>query len=132
MDRTDPLEKRIENTLRQGVRRLSGVAEKMIPARWGIPDRLVLLPGGRIYLVELKTVTGRTRPAQSVWHRKAAAMGTEVVLLHGEKAVLAWLRDRGQELRKEGHPMLTTRRTQAVRTDDRAAAADPAPGEDLL
>ena len=48
-----------------------------------MPDRLVLLPGGRVYLVELKTDTGEVRPAQKVWHDKAATRGTLVVILRG-------------------------------------------------
>ena len=74
-----------------GVRRLGGLCEKIAPTRWGMPDRLVLLPGGRVYLVELKAATGSVRPAQAVWHRKAAERGTKVVVIQGQADLQAWL-----------------------------------------
>lgn len=85
------MEARLEKLLYDGVRQLGGISEKMIPARWGIPDRLVLLPGGRLYLVELKAASGTIRPAQSVWHRKAAKLGTKVIVLTGLTEVKQWL-----------------------------------------
>ena len=52
-------EKLIEKKLRKGVRALGGVALKFSsPYHRGVPDRIVLMPGGRIYFVELKS-TGK-------------------------------------------------------------------------
>ncbi|MCI6282307.1 MAG: VRR-NUC domain-containing protein [Bacteroides uniformis] len=52
-------EKLIEKKLREGVRALGGVALKFSsPYHRGVPDRIVLMPGGRIYFVELKS-TGK-------------------------------------------------------------------------
>lgn len=66
---------------------------KIAPVMAGAPDRLVLLPGGRVYLVETKTERGSLRPIQRVWHDRAAALGTEVVVLHGAGQVRAWLQE---------------------------------------
>lgn len=53
-------EKLIERKLREGVRQLGGMAIKITsPSFTGLPDRMVLMPGGRIWYVELKT-TGRS------------------------------------------------------------------------
>jgi hypothetical protein len=52
----------------------------------------VLMPGGMIYLVELKKVGGEVRPAQKVWHARALRRGVVVVVLYGADAVRAWVR----------------------------------------
>lgn len=67
---------------------------KLAPTRAGIPDRLILLPGGGLHLVELKTTTGAVRPIQAVFHERAAALGVHVAVLRGRGEILAWLRDR--------------------------------------
>ena len=52
-------EKLIERKLREGVKALGGLALKFSsPYHRGVPDRIVLMPGGRMYFVELKT-TGK-------------------------------------------------------------------------
>lgn len=48
-------EKYIEQTLIKEVKKMGGVAFKFIsPGLSGVPDRIALLPGGRIAFVELK------------------------------------------------------------------------------
>ena len=48
-------EKQVESRLRIKVRAAGGRALKFVsPGFCGVPDRLVFMPGGRIYLVELK------------------------------------------------------------------------------
>lgn len=85
------IEADLENYFRQQVRRAGGRAYKITSMTKGIPDRLVLFPGGRVDLVELKTDTGRTSPAQRVWHARAEALGTTVPVLHGKAEIDAWL-----------------------------------------
>lgn len=48
-------EVQIEKKLRDGVKKNGGLALKFIsPGFSGVPDRLVFMPRGRLYLVELK------------------------------------------------------------------------------
>lgn len=72
-------------------RRLGGVVVKLVPTERGMPDRMVLLPGGRIVLLELKTTTGRRSASQIHWHERAAALGTTVPTLGGRLAVDLWI-----------------------------------------
>lgn len=52
-------EKLIEKKLREGVKRRGGLALKFAsPFYTGMPDRLVLMPGNKVFWAELKT-TGR-------------------------------------------------------------------------
>lgn len=52
-------EKLIEKKLREAIRKLGGKALKFSsPYETGYPDRLILMPGGKVFWVELKT-TGK-------------------------------------------------------------------------
>lgn len=86
------LEASLEAWFRKAVRVAGGSAHKLAPTEKGMPDRLVLMPGGRMYLVELKTEVGTVKPAQTLWHMKAAQKGIIVVVLAGRAGVAAWLR----------------------------------------
>jgi G:T-mismatch repair DNA endonuclease (very short patch repair protein) len=45
----------------------------------GIPDRILLMPGGRIVFVELKTLDGgRVKRKQARWHARLRKMGFRV------------------------------------------------------
>lgn len=84
-------ESALETLLVNLVRRAGGIAVKLMPTVAGIPDRLVLWPGGRAELVELKTVPGRLAPAQTLWHARAAAIGHPVTVLRGPDEIRKWV-----------------------------------------
>lgn len=86
------LEAQLESYFRKRVRMaLGGVVIKLAPTLAGVPDRLVILPEGRIFLVELKTETGRLSPIQTVWHAKARDLKAPVDVLFGKAAIDAWV-----------------------------------------
>lgn len=86
-------ESQIETRLRQGVRALGGRAYKFVsPGNTGVPDRLVVLPGGRIIFVELKTDTGKLSPMQIRQIDFLRSRGVPVRVLYGVKAVEEFLR----------------------------------------
>lgn len=68
---------------------------KIVPVVAGIPDRLVILPNGVIRLVELKSPTGRLRPVQVAWHRKAARRGVVVPVLSSRAEVDQFMEGEG-------------------------------------
>ena len=54
-------EKLLEKKLREEVKKLGGLALKFTSSTYtGMPDRIVLMPKGKVYFVELKT-TGQKR-----------------------------------------------------------------------
>lgn len=72
-----PLEKDIEQKLRKKVEALGGKCLKWVCPGWrGVPDRIILLPGGRIHFVETKRPKGgRLDPLQIKWHKWLTALG---------------------------------------------------------
>lgn len=68
-------ESKVEKTLREKVEALGGQCIKQ-EAWMGIPDRLILLPGGCVGLCETKRpVGGKLSPIQLIWLKRFHAMG---------------------------------------------------------
>ena len=62
-------EKIIEQHLVKAVKNSGGIAPKLVcPGFDGMPDRLVLLPGGKIGFVEVKAPGKEPRPLQVARH----------------------------------------------------------------
>ncbi len=76
----DTLEHDIEEKLRTRVKAYGGRCLKWVsPGKSGVPDRIVLLPGGRIIFVETKRPKGgKLSPLQLYWGRTLTSMGFEV------------------------------------------------------
>lgn len=68
------LEREIENYLKDKVEKLGGEAIKLFGIA-GIPDRMILLPGGKIYFVELKRPGEHPRPLQKWWIKRLKSLG---------------------------------------------------------
>lgn len=54
------------------------LALKLVSSITGLPDRLVLLPGGRVWFVEFKAPGGRVSPRQRTVHALLRRMGFRV------------------------------------------------------
>ena len=73
-----PLEKSIENVLRQAVEAEGGVCLKWVcPGHRGVPDRMILFPGGIIAFVELKRPGAKVKAGglQEWWREKIQSFG---------------------------------------------------------
>jgi len=69
-------EAQIERALVTSVRAMGGLALKFIsPGMDGVPDRLVLLPQGRMAFIELKAPGKQMRPLQVKRKRQLEALG---------------------------------------------------------
>lgn len=72
----------IERRLVQGVKKLGGRAYKFVsPGNIGVPDRLVVLPGGVVLFVEVKASDGRLSPNQRLQIRELTQMGAHVFVV---------------------------------------------------
>lgn len=72
-------ERVIERALVQAVAAAGGVAYKFTsPARRGVPDRLIVLPGGRIFFAEVKGAGGRLSKLQEVEIDRLRQLGARV------------------------------------------------------
>lgn len=80
-------EKQLEQKLVTAVRGLGGIAYKFVsPGHAGVPDRVVLLPEGRVVFVEVKTPkTGRLSKLQQVEISRIRSLGVECYVLDDEE-----------------------------------------------
>lgn len=75
-------EKSIEQKLVREVKRRGGVCPKLVsPGFDGMPDRLILFPGGRMGFVEVKAPGESPRPLQTSRHRLLRRLGYQVYVL---------------------------------------------------
>lgn len=74
------LERDIEKKLREKVEQHGGRCLKWVCPGWqGVPDRIVLLPGGRIMFVETKRPKGGSlSEMQKWWHKTLRWLGFDV------------------------------------------------------
>jgi hypothetical protein len=88
------LEAKVEDALAEGVTALGGIAFKFKPfGVIGVPDRIVLLPGGVLIFVELKRpIGGVVKPWQSRMHEKLRNLGFRVEVLSTIQLVHRFLR----------------------------------------
>ena len=87
-------EKRIERHLIEGVRSAGGLCLKFVsPGRAGVPDRLIIMPSGRIVFAELKTETGRLSKIQEHMISELEKRNADVRVLHGLQDVKEFLRE---------------------------------------
>ncbi|MBR0288969.1 MAG: VRR-NUC domain-containing protein [Selenomonadaceae bacterium] len=85
-------EKRIERHLVEGVRREGGLCFKFVsPGTAGVPDRLIILPDGRVVFAELKTETGRLSKIQEYTINELKKRNADVRVLYGLQDVKAFL-----------------------------------------
>jgi len=77
----------VEAYLHNRVKALGGVTFKLAPTTVGMPDRMVVLPGGRILLVEMKRDGGHLSAVQKVFHARLADLGVHVFTLYGKMDV---------------------------------------------
>ena len=77
-------EKSIEADLKKAVNSMGGICAKWVsPGIDGVPDRIVLFPGGRIGFVELKAPGKKMRPLQKKRKRQLESLGFLVFCVDG-------------------------------------------------
>ena len=87
-------EQRIERQLVQQVSKLGGLALKFVsPGMAGVPDRLLLFPGGKAVFVETKAPGKKPRPLQVHRHEQLRALGFRVFVIDEMKQIREVLDD---------------------------------------
>ena len=86
-------ERDIEDAL---VRRATEIGGEVRKVRWigrrGAPDRVVMLPGGRLYWVELKRPGQKAEPHQAREHERMRGMGQRVLIIDSFAGIEALLK----------------------------------------
>ena len=81
-------EKQIERKLTDDVKGMGGIAPKFVsPGYDGMPDRIVLLPGGRMAFVEVKAPGEKPRPLQAARHALLRRLGFKVYVPDDEQQI---------------------------------------------
>lgn len=87
------LEREIEKILVTEIARVGGRAYKFVsPGNDGVPDRVVCLPNGKTYFVELKTASGKLTNLQKVQIERLRDLGQKVFVLKGLDGVAEFFR----------------------------------------
>ncbi len=89
-------EKQIEKKLVSAVRGAGGICPKLVsPGFDGMPDRMVLLPGGHIGFVEVKAPGQKPRSLQTRRHGQLRALGFKVYVLDSTEQIPGIIREIG-------------------------------------
>ena len=86
------LEKEIEKHLTNLVKKSGGLSYKWISTVTGVPDRIVFL-NQKVFLVELKTATGKLSPRQELVFDDIGEAGFPVHVLHSKEDVEDFIRE---------------------------------------
>ena len=91
-------ESTIEKHLVTQVKALGGMAYKFTsPAHRGVADRVVCLPDGQTWFVELKALGGRLSELQKIFAEDMARMNQRYVCLWSKEQIEEWLNDRKRD-----------------------------------
>lgn len=84
----------IEAKLVRLVKDRGGLCYKFVsPGNTGVPDRIVITPGGRVIFVELKTEEGRLSAVQKLQLAELKKRGADVRVLYGLDQVKEFVRE---------------------------------------
>lgn len=88
------LEKEVEKFLVREVKKIGGISFKFIsPGNAGVPDRIVILPTGKVVFVELKTDNGKLTKLQEAQIKKISNLGADARVLRGIEGVKEFINE---------------------------------------
>lgn len=83
-------EKKLERKLSETVKNMGGMSFKFVPLHIaGIPDRICLLPGGRIFFAEIKTTKEKPKKLQLIMYIKLTKLGFKVYIVDKSEDIKA-------------------------------------------
>ncbi len=78
----------IERKLVSAAKLRGGICPKWVsPGYDGVPDRIVLLPGGKIGFVEVKALGKKPRPLQTARHKTLMKLGFRVFVIDSPEQI---------------------------------------------
>ena len=81
-------EKAIEHKLTLMVKKRGGICPKFVsPGFAGMPDRIILMPGGKLAFVEVKAPHKAPRPLQEARHKLLRGLGFKVYVLDNPEQI---------------------------------------------
>ena len=87
-------EKKIEKKLRIEIGKLGGLAIKLQSQYYtGLPDRMILMPKGKISFAEIKTTGKKATARQAVVHAELRDLGFKVDVIDDEEGLQKFLND---------------------------------------
>lgn len=89
-------EKLIERKLREAVKKMGGIALKFESSyHTGMPDRIVLMPGGRVSFAEIKTTGKKPTPLQAIQIARLKKLGFKVGVIDSQEGLDQFLKEIG-------------------------------------
>ena len=88
------MEKDIERYFKAQLEKRGAIVWKFVsPGQAGVPDRIVLLPGGRVVFAEMKAPGKRPRPLQRAVFERMRRAGHPVYVIDSREAVKAFMEE---------------------------------------
>ncbi|EMC0274962.1 VRR-NUC domain-containing protein [Staphylococcus pseudintermedius] len=89
-------ESNIEKYLVREVKKQNGLCLKWVaPGTKGVPDRIIIMPDGKTYFVEMKQNKGRIDPLQKYVHKQFNQRGHKVYVLWTKEQVNEFVKKLG-------------------------------------
>ena len=102
-------EKTVEQKLFKAVRQSGGLALKFVsPGMAGVPDRLLLFPGGRLAFCEVKAPGEKPRPLQVHRLEQLRRLGFKVYVVDGAEQIREMVEAVLEKDTKKEGPVVTT------------------------
>ncbi len=93
-------ERETEKKLVREVKKRGGICPKWVSPGWaGVPDRMVLLPKGRMGFVEVKALGKEPRALQMARHRLLKKLGYKVFVLDNAEQIKGILDEIGGDVK---------------------------------
>lgn len=87
-------EAQIEQKLGKQIKNKGGLYYKFVsPGSTGVPDRVVIAPGGKVIFIELKTESGKLSTMQAIQISRLKAVGADVRVVCGVEQAKAFVEE---------------------------------------
>ena len=87
-------EREVEHFFKKQLEKRGAIVWKFVsPGQAGVPDRVVLLPGGRVVFAEMKAPGRKPRPLQMAVFSRMAGAGHRVFVIDSKEAVQEFIKE---------------------------------------